>query len=448
MKRVALLSVMLFSAAVLTAKEHVSVTVYNQDRALVREVRSMNIDKGTCVLSFADVASQIDPTSVYFISQTAPDKLTVIEQNYEYDLVNADKILNKYIDKNITLVSKDGDVFNGKLLSRGGGNIVLSTDGGIKIIRRDVLERYDLPELPSGLITKPTLVWQVNNLGPLKQDVEVSYLTSGMTWHAEYIAVVSEDDKKLNLSGWVSIKNSSGTTFRNAKIKLVAGDVHVARKVRPVPRSDSGTLYMTKQAPQFEEKSFFEYHLYTLNRPSTLKNNQIKQITLFPTAVVEAKKVYTFDSVKSGNKVAVNLVFKNKKSSGLGLPLPKGKIRVYKQDEDGAQEFIGEDYIDHTPKGEEINILLGNAFDLTGERKSVSYKKISERVREESYEVTLRNHKDVPVRIIVLEHLWGDWKITKSSHPYTKKESSTIRFVVTVKPQSSEKVSYTSLVSW
>ncbi|MCD6117262.1 DUF4139 domain-containing protein [bacterium] len=448
MKKGTLIAVILLSAAALAARDHVAVTIYNQNRALVREIRSMNIVKGTGILSFKDVASRIDPTSVYFISQTSPDKLTVIEQNYEYDLVNSDKILNKYIDKNITLVSKDGDVFKGILLSRGGGNIVLSTNRGIKIIRQDVLERYDLPELPSGLITKPTLVWQVNNLGPVNQDVEVSYLTGGMTWHAEYIAVVSNDDKKLSLNGWVSIKNSSGTAFSNAKIKLVAGDVNVAKKTNPAPRSEAGALYMAKQAPQFEEKSFFEYHLYTLNRPATLKNNQIKQITLFPAAKVDTKKVYTFDSVKSGNKVAVKLVFKNKKSSGLGLPLPKGKIRVYKQDEDGAQEFIGEDYIDHTPKGEEINVLLGNAFDITGKRKSVSQKKISKRVREETYEISLRNHKDVPVQIVVLEHLWGDWKIMKSSHPYTKKDVSTIKFVVTVKPESSETVSYTSRLSW
>ena len=446
MKKTMMIFIVFCSA--IFAQDRVHVTIYNQNRALVKEIRSVKLRKGTGLLSFKDVASQIDPTSVYFISKTCPDKLYVIEQNFEYDLVGSEKILSKYIDKKVSLTTKDGNEFKGILLSNSRGDVVLKTDSGIEIVQKNILERFSLPKLPAGLITKPTLVWQVNNSGPEKQDVEVTYLTTGMNWHAEYIAVIDEEENKLDLTGWVSINNNTGKLFRDAKIKLIAGDVHIAREQGVMGSSAADAAYLKKAAPQLEEKQFFEYHMYTLNRLATIKNNQIKQITLFPSARVNYKKTFTFDERRYNNKIAVRLVFENNKKSGLGIPLREGKIRVYKKDSDGSQEFIGEDNISHTPKGEKINLLLGNAFDLTGKRKMVSVDKTGKKSRKETIEIILKNHKDIPVTIYVYEHLWGNWKIVKSSHKYNKKDSSTIKFAVQVEPDSTVKIEYTSVISW
>ncbi len=432
----------------LTAQE-VAITVYNQNRALVREMRSLTLESGTSTVSFTDVAARIDPTSVHFKSITSPDKLSILEQNFEYDLVSAYKIMEKYVDQEVRLVMKEGEIFSGQLLSASQSDIILKNKGGgIQIVRGDKVQHFDFPNLPEGLVTRPTLVWMINNQGQKQQKTEVSYLTEGVDWHTEYVAVTDAKDKNIDLSGWVSVNNQSGTTYNNAKLKLVAGDVNRAEPERRDLRKAKGLMMESAAAPQFEEKAFFEYHLYTLQRKTTLKNNQTKQVSLFPPARAKAQKIFLYDGSRYGKKVRVNIEFQNKKSDGLGLPLPEGKIRVYKEDVDGALEFIGEDRIEHTPVDEKVRVYLGNAFDIVGERTEKSQNKISKRSWEQEIEISLRNHKKESVEIVVVEHLWGDWSIQESSHSHVKKDANTAEFKVKVPADGEVTVSYRVLFEW
>jgi hypothetical protein len=436
--------------AVCTASaQDISLTVYNQNRALVRDIRSLDLAAGTCTVSFTDVAAAMDPTSVHFKSATAPDKLAVLEQNYEYDLVGSQKLLEKYVDQDIRLVTDKGEIMPGKLLSASGEDVVIQDEkGGIRVVKGKSIQNFDFPKLPEGLITRPTLVWQVDNAGPKKQDVEVSYLTGGVNWHAEYVAVTDAQDKQLDVSGWVSVENQSGASFRNAKLKLVAGDVNVVQERAAGGFMEDRAVLKAAAAPQFEEKSFFEYHMYTLQRRTTVKNNETKQVALFPPSRTTAQKLFLYDGASYGDKVRVQIEFKNAKKEGLGMPLPKGKVRVYKQDTDGSLEFIGEDAIDHTPADEKVRLYLGNAFDLTGERVQKATRKVSNRSREEDYEIKLRNHKKEAVEIVVSEKFWGDWNMTKQSAPSVKKDSRTAEFKIPVQPNAEAVLQYTVLLSW
>ncbi len=429
--------------------QNISLTIYNNDLALVREIRNLKIKQGKSELSYLDVAAKIKPTSVHFKSITSPDKLTILEQNFEYDLVSSVKIMKKYVDETIQIVTKEGDVFEGILLSAERSNIVLRDKSGkIKIIGDDIIQYFDLPELPEGLITHPTLVWLVNNQGGENQKTEISYLTNGMKWQAEYVGVVDKDDKAMEFSGWVSIYNDCGNTYENAKLKLVAGDVHTIEEQKRYLLPRTAKMEALAAEPQFEEKAFFEYHLYTLNRQTTIKNNQTKQLSLFPQTTARTEKVYIYDGQRYKDKVRVNLEFQNSKASGLGMPLPKGKVRVYKKDTDGAQEFIGEDRIDHTPSDEKVRIYLGNAFDIVGERKKISSEKIGSRVREEKYTINIRNHKKSSVDIVVVEHFWGDWEIIQQSHSFKKKDAYTAEAIVTVPEDEEVEIDYMVRLRW
>ncbi len=432
-------------------ERQMAITIYNQNLALVKDVRVMELKKGTSLIKFRDVASQIDPTSVHFRSLTYPEKVSILEQNYEYDLVSTQKILRKYIDREIKITAKGDKIYQGTLLSSSQEGIVLATkEGGIKVIQPESILNLDFPTLPEGLITRPTLVWLLDCQRGGRQRTEISYLTSGVNWHCEYVAVADKDDRSLDLAGWVSIDNKSGATYPDAKLKLIAGEVHRVkppqRRRRFGPTTEEVTL--AKGAPQFEEKPFFEYHMYTLGRKATLKDNQIKQLSLFPPTQVEVRKVYTYDGARYGKKVRVTLEFQNSRKAGLGIPLPKGKVRVYKEDVDKSLEFIGEDLIDHTPKDEKVRIFLGNAFDIVGERKKVSYHKIGERAREESWEIRLRNHKKEKVEVMVIEHFWGEWKITESNYRYTKKDAYTVEFKIPVAQDGESVLKYTIRVEW
>ncbi len=429
--------------------KQVSITIYQNNYGLVRDVREMELKAGVQEIRFTDVASQIDPTSVHFKSLTAPDQTAILEQNYEYDLVSAEKILQKYLDQSVQLFTKEGKIFEGKLLSAGGTVVLEKKDGGIQSIAMANVQNVDFPKLPAGLITRPTLVWYLSNEKDGKHRMETSYLTEGIGWHAEYVALVNKDDTALDLSAWVSVDNQSGTDYENAKLKLIAGDVH--RATPPSPRHmDYEVQAMAKAVPdrQFEAKAFFEYHLYTLQRAATIKNNQIKQLSLFPTATTPVKKIYEYDGSKNEKKINVRLEFENTEKNGLGLPVPAGKVRVYKSDEDQSQIFIGEDQIDHTPKDEKIRLYVGDAFDVVGERKQINYKQLGDRAREETWEIKLRNHKKEDIEVLVTEHLWGDWEIRESSHPYNKKDAGTIEFVIPVKKDAEAIVKYTVLYRW
>lgn len=450
MKKVAFKALVFFLTAGALWSQKISLTVYNRNRALVREERALVLDRGTSTISFTDVAARIDPTSVHFKSLTAPEKLTILEQNYEYDLISAQKIMHKYLDEDIRLVMEKGDVYRGKLLNVSGQEIVIQDEeGGVKIIRNEGVQHFDFLELPEGLITRPTLVWMVENNGPEKHQTEVSYLTGGVNWHAEYVAVVAQDDKHMDFSGWVSVENHSGTMYKDASLKLVAGDVHM---IESRARTDGGRLVkelrVAEAASQFEEKAFFEYHLYSLQRRTTLKDNQTKQISLFPPSKARTDKLFLYDGSRFENKVRVHLEFKNSRREGLGLPLPKGKIRVYKEDVDGALEFIGEDLIDHTPENEKVKIFLGNAFDLVGERIQKSSKKISTRSREDMFQILLRNHKEDEVEIVVVEHFSGDWEILQRSHDFEKKDATTAEFRVQVPTKEEVIINYTVLLRY
>jgi len=433
----------------LLAAQSVSLTVYNQNRALVRELRPLVLVKGQSEIAFTDVAAKIDPTSVHFKSLSAPGKLVVLEQNFEYDLVGAQKILSKYIDQPVRLVMTGGEVFEGMLLSSGRDLVLGQDEGRIRIVSAEKVQHFDFPSLPEGLKTRPTLIWKVVNSGPTRQETELNYLTSGINWHAEYIAVVAADDKRLDLSGWVSIDNQSGASYKNARLKLVAGDVNL---LSPQRRSGGNEVRMAlaaaPKAGGFEEKSFFEYHLYTLDRATTVKNNQIKQIALFPAASTPVRKRYLFDGSRMAEKVQVALEFENKKKTGLGMPLPKGKVRVYKADDDGSLTFIGEDRLDHTPRDESVKVTMGNAFDLKGRRRVLSQNRTSDRSREEKIEILLKNHKDEPVEFRVVEHSWGEWRLKKSSHEAVKQTASTFYFDIPVPAHQEVTVSYTIFSKW
>jgi len=432
----------------LAQEKQVAVTIYQNNLGLVHDVRTMDLTKGHQEIHFTDVASGIDPTSVHFKSLTVPDAVALLEQNYEYDLISGEKILQKYIDQVVQMFTKEGKIFEGKLLSVGGNAVLETKAGGIQSVSMANVQNIDFPKLPAGLITRPTLVWLLSSTKAGKHLMETSYLTEGIDWHAEYVAAVSDEETKMDLSAWVSINNQSGTDYENARLKLVAGDVH--RAVSPQPKRHDYAERRTMQAapPQFEEKAFFEYHLYTLQRASTIRNNQIKQLSLFPTATMPFKKKYEYDGAQNEKQVNVLLELVNSEKNGLGRPLPAGKVRVYKSDGDQSQIFLGEDKIDHTPKDEKISLHVGDAFDVVGERKQVNYKQLSNQSREESWQITLRNHKKEEIEVVVREHLWGDWEVRDSSHTYSKKDANTVEFLIPIKKDGEEVVKYTVWYRW
>lgn len=422
-------------------QKSIAVTVYNQNIGVIKDIRVMDIKSGTSNIAVTDVAQFIDPTTVHI-------KLNgeVIEQNYQYDLVSLDKILQKYIDMNIQLIGENNELIEGKLLSSFAGQLVLEKkDGGLLMLPNVSKYRFSVGSLPEGLITKPTLIWKVNSKSSGRQDVEISYQTSGMNWHTEYVAVLNKDDTMLDINSWVSVENKSGTTYKNAQLKLVAGDINLVKDqqidfYRPEVRyMKEGTSDM-----QFQEKEFFEYHIYNLQRSTTLANNETKQISLFEASNVKATKKYLYRSsssywyynpnTSSKGKVNVVVEFENSNKNNMGMPMPKGKVRVYKSDGESI-EFIGEDLIDHTPKNEKVKLRIGDAFDLVAEEMQTEHKKITDRVWEQSYEITLRNRKNEDVTIEVERLLGLNWEILSSSIPHEKKDAQNITFKVPIKKE-------------
>ncbi len=450
-------------------EEGVAVTVYNGGYAVVRELRNLQIDKDG-VAKFTDVATGIDPTTVHFRSLTDA-KAKLLEQNYQYDLVSANKLLQKYIDRPIDVVCK-GKTYSGTLMSFDGVQLVLKEDsGGIVMVRRpDNVQDIRFKVLPEGLLTKPTLVWLVDTDKAGKQLCEVTYQTSGMQWHAEYVLVLNQDDTGGDLTGWVSVQNNSGKAFKDARMKFIAGDV---RKIQDQPRRIAETAMRKgrREDAGMQEKAFFEYHMYTLGRPSTVANNEVKQLEMFdPARGLKVTKKYLFNpmnsnrwhygsrytnksyGIESPKKVNVFVEFKNTKDNKLGIPMPAGKVRVYKQDPaDEALEFIGEERIDHTPKDEPIELLIGNAFDIVGERKQVNFRVESGRHwMQEKIEIEIRNHKDEDVTVRVKEPMyrWTNWTITESNQQYEKLDARNVAWDVKVKANGKTKVTYTVEYTW
>ncbi len=417
------------------------VTVYNNNLALVKERRELELDSGVNRVEYTDVAALIDPTSVMF-EDTKNKNTAVLEQNYEYDLVSGQKLLEKFLNKEITVTEKEGGTYTGTLLSHDGGAVLRLSDG--KVVTVSDVSKVEFPD-SADLLTKPTLIWQVYSPAAGKRDVLTSYLTGGMSWKADYIVKASADDKKADIQGWVSVNNAAGTTYEDARLKLVAGEVH--RVVTPTSPQYADEAVTEAEAgysgakDSFAEESLFEYHLYTLERPATLKNNQVKQLSLLSAESVPVEKELVFDVSKSSNvQVALNLT--NSKEKGLGMPLPAGTLRVYKADSQGQLQFLGEDRIEHTPKDEEVKVIIGNAFDVTGTRTQTSYDRLNVYVWKESYETEIKNHKSLPQKVKIVEHFYGDWKITTTSDPYEKKDAFTAEWEITVPADGSKKVSY------
>jgi hypothetical protein len=448
--------------------------------AVVKHEREVNLTKGHSEVRFTDVAALIDPTTVAFESLTDPQNTRVVEQNYQFDLVNTDKLLHKYLDNKITVEQQRADkveTITGTLTSTSGGLVLKNDDGSVHIVNG--YAGVKLPKLPGGLISKPTLVWDVTTPKPGNHRTRVTYQTTGITWWADYNFVYSEgkDANACNLDAgaWVSVLNQSGATYDNAKLKLIAGDVQRAQPPAAETRMlAKGRMEMADAAPApaFQEKSFFEYHLYTLGFPTTIPDNSTKQIELFPVArEVPCEKTLLYYGqaggyypyygspmidrnfgVQSNKKVDVYLTFKNSKENNMGMPLPSGRIRVSKLDPaDNSLEFIGEDRIDHTPKNEKVLIKLGSAFDVVGERRQTDFRVDSNaKWLEEDIEVKVRNQKEQPVTVIVKENLyrWVNWKIIKNAQPFEKQDSRTIHFPVKIAKGGEAVVRYTVRYTW
>jgi hypothetical protein len=446
----ALSAVALFAAAALASAagaetRDTNLTVYNSDLGLVREIRSIRLSAGTCEARVTDVAARIDPTSVHFLSLTDPGGTAVLEQNYQFDLVSAEKILARYVDHPVTALTKDGAEVAGTLLSYDGGSLVLGGDGGVRILSRSEVRDMRFPELPGGLITRPTLLWTLDAGRAGDHRIEISYLTGGLSWHAEYVAVANPANTRMSLAGWVSLENTSGATYENARLKLIAGDVHRAEpEGRGMMQDESVRFAMAAKAPAFEERAFFEYHLYELERRTTISDREVKQVSLFPAAGVPVKKVYSYDGERDEKKVRVTLEFKNASDQGLGMPLPAGVVRVFQEDPRGGQEFVGEDRIDHTPKDELVRVYVGDAFDVVGERTVLDVRRPSDRVQEQDVQIKIRNHKDEGVDLVVIEHLYGDWKVLRASHATRQKDARTLEIPVRVEKDGEAVITYTS----
>jgi hypothetical protein len=326
---------------------------------------------------------------------------------------------------------------------------VVQTKEKIRIIPWDNKMSIMVEELPEGLIARPTLVWELSGVTEGKKTIEISYLTQGMSWHAEYVAVLNAKGTQFNLEPWVSINNQCGTTFKDARLKLVAGDIHRAPEPTILGAKMARRELAVAAEPAFEERAFFEYHIYDLERPTTIKNRQIKQIALFPSTDVVCEKNFYYNARKDVKRVEVRLAFTNKPENGLGKPLPAGIFRIYQKDADSL-EFIGEDRIDHTPRNEVAKLSVGKAFDLLGERKVVSRQKVSERSERQSVEIELRNNKQNEDVVIIVEEMLQnpDWEIEKNNFEYIKKDAQRLEFKIPVKAGKTETLRYTVLYQW
>jgi len=432
----------LAAAAEVGGVENVALTVYNQDLALVKETREFSFAQGLNFLTLTGVPSAIDTTSVHFKPLTGA--VTLLEQNYDYDLVSRTKLLQKYLGATITIIAEDGTRTAGRLLSVSDG-IVIDAGGKVLLNPPGYLE---LPSLPGGLLLRPTLEWQVQAPQAFTTKGEVSYLTSGLSWSADYVVMLSDSEKLADLEGWVTMRNHSGASYENARLKLVAGEIHRAPAPAPVAGKMLAEADMMRDGGGFVEEAFFEYHLYTLERRTTIRDNQEKQISLLEGSNIPTAKVYTYDPDWRGDQVEVRIEFKNAEQNGLGIPLPAGRVRVFKRDREGMAQLVGEDAIDHTPKDELVRLLLGNAFDIKGEKTQTDYVDLKQGFRA-SYEIVLRNHKQEAVTVLVPHHIgYANWKVLASSLDYRKKDALTIEFAVPVKPDGETKLTYTIEAWW
>src|ERR1700719_1006879 len=442
-----------------------ALTVYNSNIALVRDVRELQFPRGNFRLKFMDIAATVNPATVHFRSLTEPDKVAVLEQNYEYDLLEPAKLLNKYVGKEVTLVRsymENGSTKHEEIKA----TLLANNNGPVWKIGNDIVtggysESYRFPEVPANLYERPTLLMSLENSGSSKQKIESSYLAGNLSWNADYVLTVGRDDKSADLDGWVTVVNNSGTAFRNARLQLVAGDLNRLPEATRYRAADM----MMKDVPaasgqQFQQENFSEYHLYSLGRRTSVEDKETKQISLLEGTgvpveklfVVNGQNFYYHNSQNPGSplkdSVMVFYKFKNEEKAGLGIPLPAGNVRVYQKDSKGGLLFVGEDHIDHTPKDEFITVKIGNAFDVVSERKQTDYKSLGSRMWEMEFEITLRNHKDTPVTVQVNEPIGGDWEMLSSSYKFTKSAAFAAQVDVPVKANGTSVLKYRVRAKW
>jgi hypothetical protein len=442
-----------------------SVAVYNSNIALIRDVRQVQLPSGTFRLKFMDIAATVNPATVHFRSLNEPEKLGVIEQNYEYDLLEPAKLLHKYVGKEVTLVRSYQDNGTTKheeikatLLSDNNGQVWRI---GNDIVTGTYAESYRFPEVPANLYDRPTLLMSLENAGARKQQVEASYLANNLSWNADYVLTVARDDKNADLDGWVTVVNNSGTAFRNAHLQLVAGELNRIPQGGVVGGVAMDAIRAkAAAAPQFQQEAFSEYHLYTLGRKTSVEDKETKQISLLQGSGVPVEKIYMVNGqsyyyrsqqapgAALKDPVLVYYKFKNEEKNGLGIPLPAGNVRVYQKDSRGGILFAGEDRIDHTPKDEDVNIHIGNAFDVVAEHKQTDFKHVDTHTWEFEYEVTLRNHKDAPIVVQVNEPIGGDWEMLSSTFKYTKTAAFAAQFTVPVPKDGTSVLKYRVRAKW
>lgn len=453
------------------------VTIYNQGFGLVKETRILDLKAGRQSIAIHDVAEQIEPSSVGIKSLTNPGGFNILEQNYQYDLINTQAILNKSVGQKIRFIRHFGDktevlegtlisapfavvssqdsgsyqTYNGMVIKTDDGRIVLNPSGEIEVSM-----------VPAGMISVPTLVWDLESDKAGPQKVELSYLTKGLNWNADYVLTLG-DKLSADLMGWVTINNQSGASFTDAKLKLLAGDV---RRVYPQYQQEAygraGGGVAMKSADQFQQQNLFEYHLYTLQRPATVRNREIKQISLLQGTGIKYEKKLILDSLRdmgmyypsegevgTGDlKPEVRVEFVNSKQNGLGMPLPKGNIKVYLRDASGSMQMLGEDAIDHTPKDEKISLAIGRSFDIVATRRRTNYTRTGPQSFSESFDIEVRNRKDETDTVHVYERHYGDWRVTQKNMDFQKLDASTMDFVVTMKPGETKHVIYTVNTRW
>ena len=441
-----------FVASTENDRQSVDVTVYNRDLALVREIRKVELPKGDFSFEFRDVPSRINPVTL-LVSSSGKTRLELYEQNYEFDLMSKDKILQKYVGRDLAWIQEDGTRRTGTLLGMSNGPVYMVDEE----IVFEMPGRMALPELPDNLRARPTLVWLANAAAKGVAEVETSYLTGGFSWNADYVLQLDPEGKEAGLQAWVTVENRTGASFRSANLLLVAGDINQARPAMDTMMSLEAAG-MRKSAPAFQEETLYDYHMYTMQRPTDLLDNQIKQISLFDAAGIAVTKHYklraqphffrSMGRLNEKSKVAVSYSFKNTKENKLGMALPAGIFRVYGRSDSGARQLLGEDRIDHTPKKETVELTVGNAFDIVAERVRTDSQKLADNLYRTSFEITIRNHREEPVVVEVNEPVGGYWEVVSESHDHRKVNASELAFDVPVPADGETVLKYTVQVKY
>lgn len=429
----------------------VGVTVYNENLGVVRDVRRYDIRSGESELRVTNVASTLEPTSVHIRPLSEPG-FDVLWQDYRFDLVNTERLLERYLDQQVEVTMKDDQVKRGTLLAFDPPSIVLREGSGtILLLNRTEMEQIALREPPQGLVTRPTLVSRIRADRSGERRVEVSYLANAMSWRADYVATVNDAGTQLDLRSWASIENRSGAAYENAKLTLVAGEIQRAAPPpgAPIPMmrdmAQEG-MASAKVMNEMQARGFSEYHVYDVPRRITLANNEVKQMGLLEASNVRSSRKYLYDAQRDPRQVFTTLVFANA-GSGLGRPLPEGVVRVYQRDEDGTLRLTGEDRVRHTPANDTVRVAVGAAFDITAERRQTEHRQVNPRVIEQAFEIALTNQKREAVEVTVHEHHWGAWEVVEASHTWRKKDATTLEFAVRVPPGRPVTVTYRTRIT-